>query len=574
MTKVFLSCIFILGLLGSGYAQENEEGFDQTQVITGDRTLSVRKAFKITDLPEKVEIPLKDEKLTYQIIPKRLQFNLSPEPIGPAKVKLREPLDKLYHGFVKGGAGTFATPYLEAYYTSLRERDVAYGVHLKHLSSNDGVNRPVAFSGFSENHANVWGKKIFKEHSLQSGISFQRDAYHYYGFDPQDLEFDNKDILQAYNDFAIDSKWKSYYRDSSRVNHEIDFEFYLLNDRFDAGEIGFDVDAELQSIRGDQFYTLRTGFDFVGYSSDPLESFEFMGLDTARQLPASEFNNGIFYATPSVLLSKDELRASVGLGIFGQFSNEARFHAFPMVEVSYSLFNDIFIPYASIKGSVDRNSYRILANQNPFILSNFEMRNSVTRFDVSAGIRGTLSDYLSFNAGVQFNRVDDTPLFVNDTILSAENRFQIIYDDIRTFSLIGEITYQRNEKWSASFKGQIFSYDTDVEDEAWHLPNYRFTLGGRYSLFEKFVVGADFNLIGSRMVKSYLPVSGIDPEPSGYTKIELDPYFDMSLTAEYRYTKRLSAFIEANNLTGTGYDIFYRFPAQRVFLMLGAKYSF
>ncbi|MCA1763532.1 MAG: hypothetical protein ABR574_07040 [Cryomorphaceae bacterium] len=554
---------------------EPDEGFDQTLIITGNRTLTVQKAYKISELPSVVDINSDQIELKYQLIPRRPITEIKLEQIEPAKVKVREPLEKLYHGYVKGGAGTFATPFLEASYTSTRKRDFAYGVRARHLSANDGINRPVAFSGFSENAAELWGKKVYKKHSLETALSYNRNAYHYYGFDPQDANIDKKDIKQAYSDISLNGKWKSYYRDSSRVNHTLYLNSYFLTDRYDASEVGVNVAADLESIRGNQFYTLNTGLDFIGYQSGELRPFDFMDDTSGTSLGSTDQNNAIFKAVPKILFAKGGLRAAVGLGIYGQFTNKARFHAFPDLEVSYSLFNNIFIPYAGMTGSVERNGFRTLSRDNPFILSNIRaLENSVVRYKLFGGIRGTISDNLSFNLGASYQRVDDQVLYVNDTLVSSENRFDLIYDDVKTLTLKGEVTYRYGEKWSATVSGHVFSYSVENEEEAWHLPSHRFALKADYNLFDKFIIGGELAWVGKRMVKSYLPVDNIEPNEAGFTAIELDAYVDLSLSAEYRYTNRLSVFVEGHNLTATKYDIYYRFPTQRVFILGGAKYSF
>jgi hypothetical protein len=218
--------------------------------------------------------------------------------------------------------------------------------------------------------------------------------------------------------------------------------------------------------------------------------------------------------------------------------------------------------------------YRTLTETNPFILNQVPLENTINRYRVFGGFRGSVSDNLSFNVGVSYTKADNTPLFVNDTLFSRENRFSVIYDDLTILSFSGEVSYVSDAGWQANLSGEILSYDTENELEAWHLPNYRFKASGSYNLYDKFIIGASFNLIGSRQVKSLWPIPGQSPEEGGFWNVKLDPYLDLGLSAEYRYTSRLSIFIEANNLTATSYDIYYRFPAQRAFIMGGAKFSF
>lgn len=566
----------ILAQQGDGYA------FDQTQIIVGDRTLTVQKAFKISEMPTVVDIPVTMGELDYQLVPKRPATQISPQLIEPAKIRIREPLEKLYHGFVKAGAGTFATPYAEAFYTSTRNRDLAYGVHAKHISSHDGINQPVAFSGYSKTNFDLWGKKVLNKHSLEAGIGYNLDGYHYYGFDPQDQEVSKKDIRQKFSDLAIRIDLTSYYRDSSKVNHNIGLDTYSYSDRYNAKETGVKATTQWRTWRGDQYYTLDANLDFMGFKSGDLKPFEFMHDTTGVFLPGKSYNNVIFNATPRILVAKHGLRAMVGLGVYAQFDAKARFHAFPDIEVSYSLFNDIFVPYAGLTGSVNRNSFKTLSHQNPFILSTPHLsdpdenalHNSVVKYDLFGGIRGTISDKISFNTRIGYNRINNTPLFINDTIVSVENRFMVIYDDVQTFSILGELSYKTSSKWTAIARGQLFTYETNDQKEAWHMPSYRFSLLGAYSLFDKFMLSTEMALVGKRYAKSYFPISNLEMEPGGYYKVEMKPYFDLSLKAEYQYSARLAAFVETHNLTGTKYDMYYRFPVQRVFIMGGLKLSF
>lgn len=562
-----------VGFAPAALAQESD-GFDQTQVITGDRTLTVDKAFKITEMPQEVDIPPRGGEITYSLIPRRPAIEVDAEPIEPARVKVREPLDPMYSGYVKGAVGTYQTPFLEAMYTSTRKRDFSYGVKYRHLSANRGV-RNVAFSGFSQNEVAAWGKKIFSKHSLESHAFFNRDVWHYYGFDPLDNEIAKGDIRQRFELFGLDNKWRSYYRDSSKVNHAIDLKVYNLGDRKGANEFGIYAGGELHAYRGDQFYTMTTGLDLISYKSDPLQPFTFMG-DTQLPVenPSASSTNAIVHATPQIVLRAGGLTAAAGIGLYAQIENIARFHAFPDAEVSYSLFNDLFIPYAGMTGSVNRVGYRTLSEVNPWVLNNLELRNSITRYQVFGGIRGSVSDRLSFNASVRYDQTDETPLFVNDVIFSAENRFSVIYDDISTFAMMGELTYANNEKFEANARVELLSYSTDQEAEAWHLPSHRISLGGKYHLFDKFSAGITLTWIGSREVKSLLPLPDQPLPEEGFLVKTLDPYLDLSLLVEYNYTARLAAFVQAHNLSASSYDIYYRFPAQRAFVMGGVKYAF
>jgi hypothetical protein len=583
-------------LASPGMAQEPNPS-DPTWIITGDRTLTVDKAFKLTETPATVDIPISTDKITYDMIPRRPAVSIDVAPLQPSRIKVREPLEPLYKGFVKAGVGTYLSPLLEAYYTSTRSRDLAWGAHVRHLSANAGIGGPVAFSGFSQNSAEAWAKKVLNKHTLQTTARWERNVWHYYGFDREGLqelrrpvledpnyEIEKKDYRQRFNTLALENKWKSYYADSSRINHDLNLNLYHLGDRYDAREIGVAAFGNLRTYREGQLYDAKVGIDLVSYRADTLKAFAFTyaPVDTfSTPIPATDRDNVIIYAVPRIVQHLGKLTFMGGLGLYGQFSNQARFHAFPDIEVSYSLFDNIFVPYAAITGSVERTSFRTLTPQNPWMLSNQNIENAVVKYNVYGGIRGSFSDRVSFNIGLGYDETENRALFVNDVNLSRQNRFAAIFDEVQTLTLHGELTFQNHEKWSTVVRLETYSYNTVLEDKPWHLPAYRFMVNGHYNLYNKLELGTQLHLIGNRDVKvlpgpadSFQPSADATLTDNGYYLVELKPYFDMSLTALYRYTPRLSGFVEAHNLTATRYDIFYRMPAQRAFIIGGVKYAF
>ena len=110
--------------------------------------------------------------------------------------------------------------------------------------------------------------------------------------------------------------------------------------------------------------------------------------------------------------------------------------------------------------------------------------------------------------------------------------------------------------------------------EPWNLPPYQLTLGGQYSLRDKLIVKLDAVLMGKR--KAFSPVwsSVQDPSPDRTEVVDLNGFVDLHLGAEYRYTKRLSVFLQASNLSASRYERWYRYPVQRTLLIGGASYAF
>ena len=118
--------------------------------------------------------------------------------------------------------------------------------------------------------------------------------------------------------------------------------------------------------------------------------------------------------------------------------------------------------------------------------------------------------------------------------------------------------------------GDVYNYTTDREEMPWHTPNYNITFSGSYNLKEKIIVKLDVFALGPQWAKIYVPL-----ETSMVMKaVKLDGIIDVNLGLEYRYTKKLSAFVQLNNLAAQQYNRWNYYPMQRFNLLGGLTYIF
>ena len=124
-------------------------------------------------------------------------------------------------------------------------------------------------------------------------------------------------------------------------------------------------------------------------------------------------------------------------------------------------------------------------------------------------------------------------------------------------------------------RGDYFIYNTEVEEYAWYQPTTQFTLSSSYDLRDKLIIKADVFTVGQRKAKTILALEeGQEIGAQGYAVVNLKAYVDANLGFEYRYTKRLSAWVQFNNFLASRYVSFTPFAAQRFNAMMGASYAF
>ncbi|MFT4986659.1 MAG: hypothetical protein ACI81Y_002784 [Glaciecola sp.] len=581
LTKsAFIIVMLLLPFIGNAQ-------YEQDIISIGDRKLTIREAYKIKDIPSFKDTIVQIDKLDYSVIPKVVPTTYELKGIKAAKVKVQSPLKRLYRGYVKGGVGTYTTPLLSFHLNSLRSRDWAYGMNVHHFSSNGGIN-DYAHSGYSENEFGGWGKKSLKKHTLSFGANYEADKVHYYGFKPQDLademeieslEIDKKDIRHRLGTINFNTGLKSYYTDSTKINHDFTIAYRASSDNFDSRERNFLLSGNVNTYKGKFKFILGTRLDANAYRSKRVIPFDFLNQEYDRtDILTNRDNNTIFELAPQINAVVGDLRANIGLGIAFDIDNTTAVRIFPRGYAKYNLFSDLFTVYAGLEGSLDRNSYYSLFNDNPFIQNEIELTNTFNKAEFYAGIRGTISKDLSFNAKVSTRNFSDMPLFVNtnegDTLSIVENRFDVIYDQGTSSQVVGELTYQQSKKLKVFSRLELNTYNLDREEEAWHTPGRKISLGASYNLLDKFIISADLYSEGKRYAQTLETIDGVNADDDGISIRTLKGFVDSNLKLEYRYTKRVSAFLQINNITGGKYKRWNNYPVQQLMLLGGLSYSF
>jgi len=167
----FFVLILVLGYITTALAQTGMKDIELK--ATSEFEPTIKDAVKLGDLPEIKDTVKKIANINYGISSTPLVSKYEVIPIDAAKMQ-NEPLSKLYHSLLKVGMGTYTTPYGELWINSLRTRDVAYGIHFKHLSSSSHL-KDVGYSGFSDNEAEIFGKKFYKKHTLTGEFNYKRN---------------------------------------------------------------------------------------------------------------------------------------------------------------------------------------------------------------------------------------------------------------------------------------------------------------------------------------------------------------------------------------------------------------
>ncbi len=542
----------------------------QAQTNIGNEQIDVVKAYqpmlsdavKISDVPQSDTMVNYVPDMTYELTKVRFNTIYTISPIKAVKVK-DDNIKKLYRGFVRGGYGTKNTPFIDAYFNSLRSKEYDAGAYLSHISSSGKVRGWEGFPGMSETSTGVFGSRFFSGNTLSGNIDFSRNSYHYYGYD--DTFYEKKDTKHRFTDIGGNILLGSNLENGSDTRYKAGLEFGNFSDNTGHQEGRFLIDGELYTKLGEFEAGGRILADINKYESDSLGSQK----------------RNIFKIEPRFSRKFGRLELTAGLNIPIDANEKTNYYLLPHVRLDVIVAKETISAFAQLSGDVERTSYRSLSKDNPFI-GNFdgpELLNKRNNFDLQGGVNIKIENQLAFIGSFNLTRIKDDAFFMNYenielkadspfTVLRQRTEYGVYYDDNTRLRLHAELVYDQNEKSGISLAVDYESNKTDSLDKPLFRPGLTLTAKGHYNIGEKIYTKASIAWVDSRYY--FKGINSQGEQEFG----TLDGYLDVSLGVDYRFSKVLSTFIQINNATASKYSRWYNYPSYRLGVFAGASYAF
>jgi hypothetical protein len=544
--------LMFLAFIGATLAQGSLD--EQIYRAQSEFQPTIKDAIKFSDVPEIKDSVKRISDIKYGITSVPLFPKYQVQAIEAAKLQ-NEPLSKLYHSLLKiGYAPTYSMPYGELWISNARSKDMSFGAHLKHLSSNAHL-RDVGYSGFSDNMAGVFGKRFYKKHTLSGDLNFSQNQVHYYGYDTSVYYLKERSrTRQSYRLIEPMLRLQSHYTDSTHINHDLRLSFYNYSNLHKEVENNVRFGA-----KGTMFINkekLNLGFltDFYDHKQSH---------DSISDL--------IMSLSPTFSAKGKKWDAEIGLtGTLDNFRNKANFYFYPVLSLQYDIYESMVIPYAGISGGLIKNSFRSLSTENPFIDTTVHYTNTNNKLKAYGGLKGNISSNTSYDAGVSYSQFDSLNFYVlnyNPTD-AVHNQFDVVYDNATLLNVSGQLKYDLREKWSFIAKGNYYLYETKNLVRPFHRPDLDMTFSTIYNLKSKIILRADLFIMGKQWTNPQILDNGV----LRYQPKLINGWGDMNLEAEYRYSKMMSFFARFNNIANQRYYRWQNYPSQRFNFMIGLTF--
>ncbi|WP_306352827.1 TonB-dependent receptor [Flavobacterium sp. '19STA2R22 D10 B1'] len=571
---IFTIAFFTISLQ-TAWAQKKDENLG-TEVINVVKpyTPTISDAFKVKETPS-----LDDEDNTKK---EEIKYNIFSFPVAstftPAKGKAanvdKSKQEKLFNNFASIGIGNYGTLNAELFVTENLNRNEYVGGMLRHQSSQGGIKEVDLNDKFYNTQLDLTYGNQQQNMSWNADLGYQHQIYNWYGLPKEFVTFDPATVdaiapEQTYHTFYVGGRLET----KESLFNEVTLQYKRFWDAKGSAENRFFVKPSLEfDILGEKIKTLFV-VDYVG------GTFE-RNYFTAEALKYGYTNIGI---QPSFVIQRDDLSINLGAGIFYSMDNQNsrnKFYVYPQVTASYKVVGDLMIAYAGAEGKLRQNSYRDLMTENQFISPTIGIAPTDQQYDLYVGLKGKLANNIGYNVRGSLLNEKNKALFMSNTYAIGAapleegymygNSFNVVYDDVRTVSLFGELKFDMSKAFSLGVNGTFNSFKTDRLEEAYNLPEFKFGANMDVKITEKWFAGANVFFVGERkdMFSTSTSISQMAQT------VTLDSYFDANLHVGYQYNERLTAFLRANNLANQAYQKWMNYPVQQFQIVVGASYKF
>jgi hypothetical protein len=462
----------------------------------------------------------------------------------------QEESSKVTGGYVSVGYGNYASPYLEGFINTKKDKNKLVGAHGYLKSSDkgpvDGVNSGGGMAGVS-----VFGKSFTDFISLSGEAEFENRSTHFYGYVPG-TDVDGATIKQAYNNFKLSGELSN--TKNSDFSYKLGGVFGYMTDKYEAKETEIDLNFDARYKLDDEA-SIGVGADYILLNRSDVK---------VEAQPRSLFSVNPYYTFYPVA----DLKLTAG--IVAAFENDSiddrDVHAYPDLHASYPLSPSVDV-VASLTGGIEKVSLQSLSRENLWLAPNVSIFHTNKLYDLQAALHTRIGNKVALNGGFSFASLKNLYFYVNDSTDQA--KFNVEYDQdatIRT-NLFASIGFAQTETVKILVRGDLFNYSTQQQGEAWHRPTYRLTGDLGFNIYKKLLLDISLIAQGGMKAKDYT-VNG------DYNVVELDPAVDLNARIEYLVSPKFSIFVRGNNLTSNEYPMFLNYPVRGLQVLGGITWTF
>ena len=540
--KIFLSCIALV-LSGIVQAQKDTTGKGGIDIISSFKPV-LRNTAKINFNASPPPADTSKPRLNYDIPNQNLVFGYQPGSLKPLAMNIDSVGKFNNSSYVKAGFGSLRTPFVQLGVSLGDGHSAGLNIYAKHVASEG--NRD--YQDFSATNIKLAGYfKSGNNLEWNASLGMKQDKTYKYGYLPTTLNFPTDSIRQNFQTISGRLGFHNIDPTEFGLIYAPDLKIDVFSDNLKNSESNTVLNLPLQKKLGsDLLINLGLTFD----------------LSRVSPKDKSAVNNTMYFISPSV--SYKNPKFNLLAGIRPSWDNGS-FKMFPNVLADINTPDQRFVFQLGWTGYVRKSSYMYLASQNPWLRIPRDFKNTwiEERF---AGFKGSVGDHFTYSAKVAYNKLNNQPLFVNDTTTAdAGKSFMVLYEPkMNVVNFGGQVGFTKGEKFSL-ITGIDFNQYTGLTQnaEAWGLIPLELKAALRVQIIRDLFLKTDlFAWSGSYYRRK-------DGAP-----IKLSGASDLNAGLEFKITKSLNLWAQFNNIFNKEYQRWNQYPVYGFNFVGGIVFSF
>lgn len=588
-----IQLIILMGIAPFAFSQIKEERL----VLSKKREPEVKKIVKKhTSVNTDKNYPPKEKKiedslnLRYQITDVPAVSDFKTSAIQGADITPK--FDNFYlRNFFRAGLGNYGKVLVNANISGKIDEKSEVGADVDFLSTT-GLKKDYAWKS-----SQMDGKfGVYLNHYADKGKANVTANYNilgvnYYGIQNEGNFLgeipNNIDIKQRINQLSLNGFYDHY---SNEILDNVSIKTSFLSDYFKAKESVIDLNANLSkneiSINSDTYMNAGLGLNLISQSSNFKEvNLNHSGIFNFSVTPKLTFHKGISHLTIGSELGF--LSENDSGGIYPEAMKKNRFVWFPKAEILFETSSLLKI-YAGVDGGLKINSFGNLTAQNPYLLSDQELRPTITKYKIYGGVKGDVNETFKYDINGGFSRLNDAVFFKSNDLIEKNslnprrnfdllNTFSAVYDDATLLEINANGYYYPLQNLSLNGEVKFQQFVLENLPHAYYQPFMQIGFGAKYSVLnQKLHLGFKGYLVGNRTGNRFInqPNLTTDFQTIEDTNYKIGGYTDLNLSAEYRFHKNFSIFALANNLLNAKYQSYNGYKVLGTQILGGLKISF
>ncbi len=514
----------------------------QTVVVTSAFKPALRNSNKVNFIAASAINDSSKPNMLYNVPAQSLFFSYQPVTIKPLAMYIDTAIHWVNKGYIKVGYGNYSTPFVDAGTSFGDGIHSLISVHANHVSSKGQL----PFQQFGKTGLDALGMFLSanKKTEWNAKLYYQNATQYLYGFQPSTLVFTKEQLKQAFNSFGGKVGLRNKVKTSFGIDYQPSLDINLFSDNNSGNESSFVLDAPVTK-------SINNNLDIkVGFTADI----------TSYKSSLTSVNNNIFLLPLQGSFTKNNLKINAG---FTPSWDNSLFNMLPNITAEAKIKGEKFILVGGWLGYYQKNTYRHLASQNPWISQPLGLLN--TRISEQfAGLKGGAGNHLTYNAKVSVLKYFNMPLFINDNI--DGKTFGVIYEpQVNSVRIHAEAGYNEQEKFSV-FAGVTINQFSGltVNTDAFGIVPMELTGTMRWKMLKDLQFKADVFFWDGPKYRNLTDGKTLKNKAAA----------DLNAGIEFTLKPRLNLWLQLNNMLNSRYERWNQYQALGINVLAGVVYSF